>query len=82
VEGDVQDGAPLIREVMASGRRIAPTPTLDEIRAHTTSELHHLPAPLRRLQTAASYTVTIAASLEKLADETDRRLAGVLEAPT
>jgi hypothetical protein len=80
LEGDEQDGAPLLAKVMSAGKRLAPKPTLGEIRARAGSELQRLPDSLRRLQSATRYPVTIAPSLQKLADETDRRLAGVLKA--
>ena len=71
-----QEGVPLIVKVMSAGKRIAAKPTLGEIRARVASELQRLPDSLRRLQAAAGYKVTIAASLQKLADEADRRIAG------
>jgi nicotinate phosphoribosyltransferase len=76
-EGDEQDGTPLLAKVMAAGKRIAATPTLAEIRARAASELQSLPETLKRLDSATRYKVTIAASLQKLAEETDRRIAGM-----
>jgi nicotinate phosphoribosyltransferase len=78
-EGDEQDGTPLIAKVMAAGKRIAPRPKLDEIRARAVSDLQRLPKQLKRLQAAPRYPVTIAASLQELAAETDRRVAGGLK---
>jgi len=70
----------VIAKLVSAGKRVAPKPTLEEIRARAASELQRLPDSLRRLQTGTRYPVTIAASLQKLATETDRRLAGVLKA--
>jgi nicotinate phosphoribosyltransferase len=75
VEGDEQTGEPLIKPVMKGGRRIAPRPTLAEIRARAARDLERLPEPLRRLEPGASCPVEVAAALTRLADEVDRRLA-------
>jgi nicotinate phosphoribosyltransferase len=64
---------------MTAGRRIQATPTLDEIRARTASELARLPEPLRQLQVKPPYTVDVGEALRKLAAETDERL-GLKEA--
>jgi nicotinate phosphoribosyltransferase len=80
VEGDNQDGVPLVVKVMAAGKRVGEKPSLDEIRARAASELQRLPETLKRLQNGAGYPVTIAESLRKLAAETDRRLAGAVGA--
>jgi nicotinate phosphoribosyltransferase len=71
---DVQTGEPLIHQFMRSGRRIR-TPTLDEIRMHAARELERLPEPLRHLEPGASYPVQVAAPLQRLASEFDRRQA-------
>ena len=75
VEGDDQPGEPLLKPVMKAGRRIAPAPTLAEIRARAARQLEKLPEPLRSLDPKASYPVTIAEPLLRLTEETDRRLA-------
>jgi nicotinate phosphoribosyltransferase len=80
VEGDNQDGVPLVVKVMAAGKRVGEKPSLDEIRARAASELQRLPETLKRLQNGAGYPVTIAESLRKLAAETDRRLSGTVPA--
>jgi nicotinate phosphoribosyltransferase len=71
---DTQPGEPLIREVMRDGRRTQ-SRALDEIRMHAARELKRLPGPLRRLETGASYPMQVAAPLQKLASEFDRRQA-------
>ncbi|MFY9875383.1 MAG: nicotinate phosphoribosyltransferase, partial [Rhodomicrobium sp.] len=75
VEGDDQPGEPLLKPVMKAGRRIAPAPTLAEIRERAARQLEKLPEPLRSLDPKASYPVTIAEPLLRLTEETDRRLA-------
>jgi nicotinate phosphoribosyltransferase len=75
LEGDRQDGEPLIQLAMERGRRIAPTPPLAEIRARAARDLARLPEPLRRLEPAASYPVEVADALKRLAREVDDRLA-------
>ena len=77
LDGDVHDGAPLIRPVMRAGRRLAPSATLAEARAHAREELARLPAHLGRLEVAPPYPVTVAPALGALAARTD---AGVAEA--
>jgi nicotinate phosphoribosyltransferase len=75
VETDSQPGEPLIEPVMRNGRRIAPSPTLADIRARAARDLAHLPEPLRRLEPGATYPVTVADALRRLAAEVDSRLA-------
>ena len=76
-EGEKQDGAPLVVKVMTAGKRVGDKPSLDDIRARAAREIERLPESLRRLQPGAQYPVTIADSLQKLAAEADRRIAGV-----
>ncbi len=75
VEGDDQPGEPLLKPVMKAGRRIKSAPTLAEVRARVARELEKLPEPLRSLDPEASYPVAIAEPLQRLTEETDRRLA-------
>jgi nicotinate phosphoribosyltransferase len=75
VEGDDQTGEPLIEPVMKGGRRVAPRPTLAEIRARATRGLEQLPELLRQLEPGASCTVRVAEALTRLAADVDRRLA-------
>ena len=74
VETDSQPGEPLIQLVMQSGRRIASSPPLAEIRARAAHNLARLPEPLRRLEPGASYPVQVADALVRLATEVDSRL--------
>lgn len=74
VETDVHDGEPLIRQVMQGGRRLAPDPTLAEIRERAADGLARLPEPLRRLEPGATCPVVVADALVRLAGAVDRRL--------
>jgi nicotinate phosphoribosyltransferase len=76
LEGDSQRGEALLVPVMKDGLRLGPPPALSEIRAHAARNLKRLPEPLRRLDPAATYPVTVAKPLIALAAETDRRIAG------
>ena len=73
IEGDAQEGTPLLRPAMRGGRRIADFPSLQESRRHAAQELGRLPAELRRLE-RASYPVEVAPALRELAAECDRRI--------
>ena len=60
---------------MQGGQRVAPAPTLADIRARAARELARLPEPLRRLEPAAAYPVEISDALRRLAGEVDGRMA-------
>jgi nicotinate phosphoribosyltransferase len=72
-EGDKKPGEPLIELVMQGGRRLKPSPPLEEIRRHAKRELERLPDSLRSLTPAATYQVEIADELKELAADVDRR---------
>jgi nicotinate phosphoribosyltransferase len=74
LENDAQAGETLITPVMHGGKRLAPAPTLAQMRERAARELARLPEPLRRLQ-AFDYLVTISDTLKALAAETDRAAA-------
>jgi nicotinate phosphoribosyltransferase len=75
LEDDRQAGEPLIRPVMQSGRRLAPLPTLADMRRRFAHDLERLPEGLRGLTPGTSYPVEVADALVRLASEVDRRLA-------
>jgi nicotinate phosphoribosyltransferase len=75
LEDETHAGEPLLRLVMQTGRRVAPPPTLTDIRARAARELARLPEPLRSLGDGATYPVRVSESLKKVAAETDARLA-------
>jgi len=74
VEDDDQNGEPLIHPVMQAGKRLLPSPTLGEIRAHAAHELQRLPTPLRELESGATYPVEVGEALGDLAAAFDRHL--------
>jgi nicotinate phosphoribosyltransferase len=73
-EGDNKTGEPLVELVMQNGRRLRPSPSLDEIRRRAKRELERLPDSLRALTPATTYPVEIAGELKGLAAEVDRRV--------
>jgi nicotinate phosphoribosyltransferase len=71
---DSQEGEPLLVPAMREGRRIGAAQTLAQGRERVARELERLPAPLRGLDRAAPYPVTVGDALKRLAAEVDRRL--------
>jgi nicotinate phosphoribosyltransferase len=82
LERDKEAGEPLIQMVMEGGRRIAPSPSLDNIRTRAARDLERLPEPLRRLEAGALYPVEVAQSVVRLGTEVDSRLTRQERAPT
>ena len=74
-EDDRQDGEPLIRPVMAAGRRLAGQPSLHDIRAHARLSLQRLPAELRTFRSLVPYPVQVSTRLEQLAAVADWRMS-------
>ena len=54
-------------------KRVAPVPTLAQIRAPAKDDLARLPEPLRLLKAGAAYPVEISAKLRALAAEMDAK---------
>jgi nicotinate phosphoribosyltransferase len=76
IEGDRQDGEPLLLPVMQNGRRVRPSPSLAECQARAARELARLPEPLRQLGPGATpYRADVADALVRLARDVDLRLA-------
>jgi nicotinate phosphoribosyltransferase len=76
IEGDRQDGEPLLVPVMQGGRRLVPSPTLAECQVRAARELARLPEPLRQLGPGATpYRADVADALVRLARDVDLRLA-------
>ena len=73
LETEARAGDGLLTPVFRKGRRLAPPPSLEAIRAHAADQLRRLPAPLRRLE-PASYRVEVSTALRRLAEECDRRV--------
>lgn len=80
LETDPHEGEPLVACVMKQGRRVAPVPTLAQIRERAARDLERLPEALRARDPATPYPVEIADPLVRLAAEVDRRLAQCAEA--
>lgn len=72
VEGDAQQGEPLLKPVMRSGKRLATAATLTDIRSHAAANLARLPEPLRQLQEPYEYRVEMSNALQELAKQVDR----------
>lgn len=72
-DSETADAAgPLLRPVARNGRILEPLPDLAAIRRLAATELGHLPASLRRLQDAPTFTPRISGRLRALADQVDR----------
>jgi nicotinate phosphoribosyltransferase len=76
---DRLDGEPLLHPVMKDGRRLAPSPSLAELRRHTAAQLARLPEPLRAIGTAPTHAVQISPALQTLAQTTDHALSHTKE---
>ncbi len=68
-------GRRLLECVMHGGKRVCPSPSLEEVRRHCVVGLGRLPEAVRRLQGAASYLVRYSARLESLLAEVRQRVA-------
>ena len=65
------DGEPLLSSVMKEGRRLAPSPALDDIRKQVTTGRSRLPDWMRELDHSSPYDVRISQALHDLADSVD-----------
>jgi nicotinate phosphoribosyltransferase len=63
----------LLRLVMQGGRRVQPSPPLDDIRQRAKRDLERLPEPLRGIGPKTTYPVEVGDDLKELAAEIDRR---------
>lgn len=75
LEGDQLEGEPLIVPVMKGGRRLSPAEPLERSRQRALAELKRLPEPLKHLEAARAYPVTVSEALKNLALEVDGRQA-------
>ena len=64
LENDTPPGETLIAPVMRGGKRLAPAPTLAQIRERAARDLARLPEPLRRLESGTDYFVMISDSAQ------------------
>jgi nicotinate phosphoribosyltransferase len=69
LENDRQPGEALIVRVMRAGKRVAPVPTLAQIRERAAGDLKRLPGPLARLEQGFDYPVNVANALSALAKQ-------------
>jgi len=73
LESDKQPGESLVVPVMRAGKRIAPTPTLTQIRERAAADLARLAGPLARLENGFEYPVNVANALTALAKQADAK---------
>jgi nicotinate phosphoribosyltransferase len=73
LETDSQAGEALIAPVMRAGKRLAPAPTLAQIRERAVRELERLPEPLRKLEAGTDYPVQISKALSALVAQMDAK---------
>ena len=71
LEGDQQEGEPLILPVMKGGRRLTLPEPLQRSRERALAELERLPEPLKSLEAGPVYPVTVAQAVKNLASEVD-----------
>jgi nicotinate phosphoribosyltransferase len=72
LEGDQQQGEPLIQPVMQGGKRLCAAPELQASRHYAQLQLQRLPQPLKALA-RFDYGVEISAALQTLAREVDQQ---------
>lgn len=70
------EGVALVRPAMRGGRRVRPSPGLEQVRAHARRQLESLPPALRGLEPAPGYPVEVSAAVRALAATADRLSGG------
>lgn len=73
VEGDVQEGEPLIRPFMKAGQRASAGESPHDLRERALAEIKRLPRSLLALDHAPNYPVTVSEALRNLAQQVDAR---------
>ncbi len=71
VEGDLQEGVPLIEPVMIAGERLKPSPPVAALRIRAREQLASLPERLRTIERTESLTPAVSERLHALAAQTD-----------
>jgi len=71
VEGDFQEGTPLLMAVMAGGRPVAGSPSTQAVREHVRAQLAALPERLRPLDRADPFVPSFSQALRALASQAD-----------
>jgi nicotinate phosphoribosyltransferase len=71
LEGESSPGGrPLLSQVMRDGRRVAPRPSMADVRRHADHALRELPDGVRRLREWDIYPVSVSESLDELTART------------
>jgi nicotinate phosphoribosyltransferase len=65
------DGEPLLRQVMAQGKRIGAQETLSVMRERLRGQLQQLPPALKAIEEARAYPVLVSEGLQRLAERMD-----------
>jgi nicotinate phosphoribosyltransferase len=73
LDGELQDGQPLLKPVMRSGKRVSPPPSIEALRQHGATQLTCLPDRLKTIRTPGSYTVKLSQSIKDLIQTLDSR---------
>jgi len=74
LEGDRQDGVPLIKPFMRGGQRLERPARLKDIRDHALLEIAALPEYLKGLALTPPYPVDISPALRRLKAEIEKKL--------
>jgi len=74
LEGDRQDGVPLIKPFMRGGQRLGRPEHLKDIRDHALRQIAALPGYLRGLDHIPLYPVEISTALGRLKAEVEKKL--------
>jgi len=69
------DAVPLLSCMMRDGKRIVPSPSLNDVQQYARTELAKLPESCRRLHNAVPYPVRFSRELQALLEEFRRRVA-------
>ncbi len=77
VEGDNQEGRPMIRPYMKGGKRLAPPESLADIRSRAADELASLPEHLRNLKNTPPYPVEVSEKLIQLKKDIEKEINAV-----
>ncbi len=68
-------GQPLLETVMADGRRLAPDPSLNEVRERLAADLQSLPSDCLNIFSPAEYPVSIGDKLQQLSQRVSSQIA-------
>jgi nicotinate phosphoribosyltransferase len=70
-------GTPLLIQYMREGRRLAPKPSVESLRANCVANLAHLPRRYMQLHRKANYPVHYSKQLDKMLEKVRRRVSRV-----